>query len=196
MLVVTSDHGEMLGDYGLWGKGTFHDAAFHVPLIIRDPGQPLTQGKTVKTMTQSIDVTPSLLTRMDVEVPHSMDGQSLLPFLTDIDMASPAQSFSEYDFGHPIDPTVWQTQLGIATDDANFAVLRTDRHRLVHFASDLPPIVFDMGADGEHTNLAVAPENTWLCLDLSRQMLSHRMRNPEGSFAHTIISGGVHVGKN
>ncbi len=87
-IVVTSDHGEMLGDYGLWGKVTFHDAAFHVPLNIRDPGQPSTQGRTV-TMTQSIDVTPVLLTSMGLEVPRSMDGQSLLPFLTDIDTAPP-----------------------------------------------------------------------------------------------------------
>ncbi len=66
---------------------------------------------------------------------------------------------------------------------------------LVHFASDLLPIVFDMEADGERINLAEAPENIRLCLNLSRQMLSHRMRNPEGSFANTIVSGGAQVGR-
>lgn len=196
ILVVTSDHGEMLGDYGLWGKGTFHDAAFHVPLIIRDPSQPVTHGKTVNAMTQSIDVTPTLLTRMGVGVPHGMDGRSLLPFLSDVETDTPATSVSEYDFGHPITPTEWQTRLGIATDDANFAVLRTERYRLVHFACDLPPIVFDMAAEGERANLAEAPGNTGLCLDLSRQMLSHRMRNPDGLFSQTIVSGGVHVGED
>lgn len=193
MLVVTSDHGDMLGDYGLWGKGTFHDAAFHVPLIMRDPTRAGMHGKTVNTMTQSIDVTPSLLARIGADVPHSMDGQSLLPFLADVNAEDRSLSFSEFDFGHPIEATDWQTKLGIATDDANLAVLRTGNHLLVHFGCDLPPILFDMGGAGAQLNLADAPENAELCLDLSRKMLSHRMQNPEGTFSRTIIDGGVHV---
>ena len=37
LIVVTSDHGEMLGDHRMWGKECFYEPAFHVPLIIRDP---------------------------------------------------------------------------------------------------------------------------------------------------------------
>ena len=46
LIVVTADHGEMLGDNHLWGKNCPSDAAWHVPLIIRDPKQPDSFGKT------------------------------------------------------------------------------------------------------------------------------------------------------
>ena len=190
VLVVTSDHGEMLGDFGLWGKGSFHDAAFHVPLIIRDPNQPAMHGQSVGCMTQSIDVTPSILERVGASVPHAMNGDSLLPFLADVGAEHRTVSTSTYDFGHPIQPTTWQNQLGIETDAANLAVLRTDRHRLVHFACDLPPVVFDMERDGEHVNIA---DDTGLCLDLTQQLLSHRMANTDGTFSRTIVDGGLHV---
>jgi arylsulfatase A-like enzyme len=38
LIVVTSDHGELLGDHGCWGKMNYLDAAFRVPLMIRVPG--------------------------------------------------------------------------------------------------------------------------------------------------------------
>ena len=197
LVIVTSDHGEMLGDYGLWGKGSFHDAAFHVPLIIRDPARPEMHGRAVRTMTESIDVTPTILDRAGVAVPHSMDGQSLLPFLADVGAETRATSVSEYDFGHPIHPTEWQDQLDVPLDQANLAVLRTERHRLVHFAGDLPPLVFDMEGDGEARNIADDPKNAALCLDLTRRLLSHRMENRDGStsslFSRTIVDGGLHV---
>lgn len=195
ILVITSDHGEMLGDYGLWGKGTFHDAAYHVPLIIRDPAIPASHGNVFEGMTQSIDIAPTILSRVGVDVPHTMDGQSLLPLMDGSSVQRPKISFSEFDFGHPIQPTPWQTQLGINTDEANLAIFRTDRHRLIHFGCDLPPLVFEMAAKGEKVNLAEEPENAELCLDLTRQMLSHRMQNPDGTFSRTIVSGGVQVAK-
>ncbi|RMF40906.1 MAG: phosphonate monoester hydrolase, partial [Alphaproteobacteria bacterium] len=37
LLIVCSDHGEMLGDHGFWSKVTVFDAAYRIPLIIRDP---------------------------------------------------------------------------------------------------------------------------------------------------------------
>ncbi len=189
VMVITSDHGEMLGDYGMWDKGTFHDAAYHVPLIIRDPARRSMHGQTVEAMTQSIDVAPTLLTRMEVDVPHGTDGESLLPLLDDVSSACDRVSFSEYDFGDPIEPTEWQSRLGIPTDAANLAIFRTVRHRMVQFACDLPPLVFDMDAEGERVNI----DNPALALDLARQMLTHRMQNPEGTFSRTIVSGGVQV---
>ncbi|MYK31057.1 MAG: sulfatase-like hydrolase/transferase [Boseongicola sp. SB0670_bin_30] len=88
ILVVTSDHGEMLGDYGLWGKGTFHEAAFRVPLIVRDPSRPDTHGEIFDGMTESIDVAVTLLDRLGAGVPHAMNGTSLLPFLDDVQGAT------------------------------------------------------------------------------------------------------------
>ncbi len=37
LIVVTSDHGEQLGDHHLFGKLGFYDQSFHIPLIIKSP---------------------------------------------------------------------------------------------------------------------------------------------------------------
>ncbi len=186
LVLFTADHGEMLGDFGLWGKGTFHDAAFHVPLLIRAPG---IAPRTIDSMTESIDLAPTMLDWAGCKVPHSMDGESLLPLLR-TGQGGKAVTLSEHDFGNPIKPSSQQAFLGLPAREANLAVLRTDRHRLVHFAGPLPQVLFDMAADGEARDVAAGPEGERICLDLSRKMLCHRMAHPEGTFARTMVAGG------
>ncbi len=191
VLIVTSDHGEMLGDFDTWGKGTIHDAAFHVPLMIRVPGQ---GARVMEAMTESVDVAPTILDLAGCPVPHSMDGISLRS-LIETGRGGKAVSFSEHDFGDPVHPTKLQRALGLATDEANLCVLRTDTHRLVHFAGGLPQVLYDMGGAGETRDISRLPSSQATCLDLSRQMLCHRMVNPEGSFARTmVVDGGVKTG--
>ena len=195
ILVVTSDHGEMLGDYGLWGKRTFHDAAFRVPLIVRDPARADTHGQVVEGMTESIDVPVTLLDRLGVEVPHAMNGTSLLPLLEDVHGATRSCSMSEYDFGNPVTPTLWMRQLGVRSREANLAVLRSGRYRLVQFGCGLPPILFDMGRDGEGRDIAGDPGAPELLQRLMGELLRHRMSNAEGTFAATMVGdGGVRTG--
>ena len=197
ILVVTSDHGEMLGDFGLWGKATFHDAAFHVPLIVRDPARPEMHGRAVGGMTESIDVSVSLIERLGGEVPHSMNGTSILAMLDDTNVPGKTATFSEYDFGNPVQPTNWMEELGLHSSVANLAVLRTERHRLVQFGCDLPPVLFDMEGDGEALDVSGQPNEMSNLLDLTRHMLCYRMVNPESTFARTIVgNGGVRTGAN
>ena len=47
LIVLTADHGEMLGDHGLWAKEHIYDPAYKVSLIIRDPDQPKQDRKSV-----------------------------------------------------------------------------------------------------------------------------------------------------
>jgi arylsulfatase A-like enzyme len=191
ILVVTADHGEMLGDFGLWGKGTFHDAAFHVPLMIRVPGQ---APRRIDAMTESIDVAPTLLDLTGVEIPASMNGASLRG-LVETGQGGKAVTFSEHDFGDPVKPTAIQAKLGLPAREAALAVLRTDTYRLVHFAAPLPQIAFDMTAEGELRDISAMPKGEAICLDLSRKMLCHRMANPESTFAATmVVDGGVKNG--
>ena len=189
-VIFTADHGEMLGDHGLWGKGTFHDAAFHVPLVVHAPGKP---PRAIEAMTESVDLAPTILDWAGCAVPHSMDGRSLLPLL-ETGRGGRAVTFSEHDFGNPVAPTAQQAALGLSADEANLAVLRTDTHRLVHFAGALPQVLFDMTAEGEARDVSTGIEGRSICLDLSRKMLCHRMTNPEGTFARTMVSDqGVRV---
>lgn len=194
LIVLTADHGEMLGDYGLWGKMTFHDAAFHVPLIIRAPHVAV-RGITVTEPTESIDVTPTILRCLGLDVPHSMDGKSLIPFL---DGTTPKDwrkaTVSELDFGDPIFPTLWQTDHGLSIDAANLAVLRRGPMRYVQFAGGLPPILIDASSGIEGRNLAMNSVYLQTMLDLMQDMLCHRMVNTDGTFSRTLITDdGVKV---
>jgi hypothetical protein len=93
---------------------------------------------------KSIVVCPTLLELIGAQVQHAPDGQSLLPLLANVTAEKRSISTSHYGFGYLIWPTPWRDQLGVTIDAANMTVLRTDRHRLAHFACDLPSILFDM----------------------------------------------------
>lgn len=77
LVVFTADHGEMLGDHGLYGKIGFWRPAFHVPLIIVDPGQSHRVGTIWKGVTGSVDVLPTVLGGLGIPIPVQCDGIDL-----------------------------------------------------------------------------------------------------------------------
>lgn len=187
MVVITADHGEMLGDHHVWGKMSIYDAAYRTPLLIHMPGGK--GGTQVQAMTESIDITPTILDWVGQEAPAAMDGRSLMPFLhgeTPEDWRD--YTFSELDFSDPLAPNTWQQILGVPHDAANLAILRDGRFTLVEFAADLPPILFDCDGAGEMRNVAGDPALATDLARLSRQMLRHRMRNMDHTLSMTQIT--------
>ncbi|WP_170429178.1 sulfatase-like hydrolase/transferase [Ruegeria arenilitoris] len=183
LVVITADHGEMLGDRHGWGKMTVYDAAYQTPLMIRMPGNKTRAGAVVSEPTESVDITPTILDWIGQSIPNAMDGRSLLPLLH----GHPPEdwrtyTFSELDFAEPEQPTLWQQQLGTGNSDSCLGILRDDRFTLVEFAADFPPILFDHRKDGELQNVAGDPEYLTDLMRLSRQMLRHRMQNMD----HTL----------
>lgn len=190
LIVVTADHGEMLGDHGLWGKMSYFDAAYHTPLIIRAPGGLAGAGMEIDAPTESVDVAPTILDLLGLEVPDTMDGRSLRGFLA---AGQPpkdwrSHSFSELDYGDPVTPTHWQRRLDLPTDAANLAILRGPRHTLVHFNGGLPPVLFDHTGAGEAVDMAADPEAAPILLDMTRALLDHRMAHANGGFERTMIT--------
>ena len=186
LIVVTSDHGEMLGDHGCWGKINYLDAAFRVPLMIRVPGA---SPARVDQPTESVDVMPTILDWLDQDCPDSVDGRSLLPLARG---AVPERwrdySVSELDFGDPVSPTAMQRNLGLASDECGVAILRAASHSLVHFNGGLPPILFDHDGAGEGRNIAGDSGADSLRLAMLERLLTHRMRHAEGRFSRTMIT--------
>ena len=82
IIIFTSDNGYYLGEYGLAGKWFGHDESIRVPLIIYDPRDESTS-KVNEQMALNIDLAPTILDYAGVEIPQSMQGKSLLPFLND-----------------------------------------------------------------------------------------------------------------
>ncbi|TNJ47806.1 sulfatase-like hydrolase/transferase [Phaeobacter sp. B1627] len=178
LVVMTADHGEMLGDHHMWGKQTFYDAAYHTPLSIRLPGNGAQAGLVRLEPTESVDLMPTILDFNEQPVPNAVDGRSLMPLLRG---ETPADwrrySFSELDYGDPVAPTPWQHALGSGASDSNLAILRDARFTLVVFASDLPPVLFDHEGAGEMENVAGDPARAGDLNRMMQAMLRHRMGN-------------------
>lgn len=189
LLVISADHGEMLGDRHSWGKMSVYEAAYKTPLIIHMPGNQDNAGSKVQAVTESIDLTPTILDWVGQEIPNSMDGTSLLPLLRGEEPEDWRQySYSELDFGDPESPSIWQRHLGIGPSQTNLAILRDDRFTLVEFAADLPPLLFDHHGKGEMEDVAQQPELQAELNRLTRQMLRHRMRNMDQTLSLDSIT--------
>jgi choline-sulfatase len=75
----TSDHGEMAGEHGLWGKHCFYEESVRVPMILSGPGIPA--GRRVQENVSHVDVYPTLCELGGLPVPDGLRGQSMLPLL-------------------------------------------------------------------------------------------------------------------
>ena len=82
VIVVTSDHGEQLGDQGRIAKGGFFEASYHIVGIVRDPTRPEGYGGRVEAFTENVDVMPTLCEAMGLDVPAQCDGLPLSAFLS------------------------------------------------------------------------------------------------------------------
>ena len=147
LIVFTSDHAEMLGDHWCWGKETPFDAAVRVPMIVKSPlVTQSARGGVVDAFTEHVDVTPTILDHIGVEVPLQCDGRSLRPFL---EGGQPAKwrdaAHWEFDFRNINDESV-DGRFGISIDECCLAVVRTTKQKYVHFAG-LPPLYYDIADD-------------------------------------------------
>jgi arylsulfatase A-like enzyme len=80
LVVVTSDHGEMLGEHDQVGHVTLYEENLLVPLIVSAPGG-RGHGREVEDQARSVDVAPTVLDLLDVEQVPGVDGVSLTPLL-------------------------------------------------------------------------------------------------------------------
>lgn len=92
LIVLLSDHGEGLGDHGEQEHGIFlYREAIHVPLLVKLP-KSLRAGESIDRPVQLIDVAPTALKVVGVEVPKTLTGASLLDTPSN---ATPRRIYSE-----------------------------------------------------------------------------------------------------
>lgn len=78
---------------------------------------------------------------------------------------------------------------GASLEEANLAILREDRFKLIHFNGGLPPLLFDLDEDpNELVNLANDPAHTATLLRLTQKLLNHRMRHNDRTLADVKIT--------
>ena len=78
IIVLWGDHGWHLGDHDLWHKHTNFEEATRAPLIIAGPG--IKSGKT-NSLTEFVDVFPTICDLAGVTIPKNLDGKSLKPLM-------------------------------------------------------------------------------------------------------------------
>jgi arylsulfatase A-like enzyme len=81
LVIYMSDHGEMLGDHGIYLKGPyFYEPAVHVPLIV-SWAEKLAGGRRSKALVELVDLAPTLLDAAGLPRHPAMQGHSLWPML-------------------------------------------------------------------------------------------------------------------
>jgi choline-sulfatase len=160
VVIVLADHGEMLGDKGLWYKMSFYENSVRVPLIVNAPGR--FAARRVSAAASLLDITPTLVDlaggrSAEVEA----DGRSLLPHLQG--RGAPDETVAEYLAEGAIAPIV---------------MIRRGSHKFVHSPAD-PDQLFDLTSDpAERTNLAAAPEHA-ATIEAFREEVARRWRLDE-----------------
>ncbi len=76
LVVFTSDHGELLGDFGSFGKRSFHEAAQRVPMIVRLPGV-FEAGRVCESPVSLVDLLPTFAGLAEAGAPDETDGMDL-----------------------------------------------------------------------------------------------------------------------
>ena len=79
IILLTCDHGDMLGDLGIFAKRTFYERSANIPMILAPAGHPrLKPGTTDSRLVGLQDVMPTLLTMAGLPVPKTCNGMDIL----------------------------------------------------------------------------------------------------------------------
>lgn len=149
LVVYASDHGEQIGEHGLWWKHTFYEDSAKVPVILSWPAG-LPKGERRKQVVNLVDVTATMLDATGAPPLANADGTSFLNVARDADAPWQDLTFSEYCQGSKFD---W----GVPGTTQN-RMVRDGRYKLNYYHR-MEPQLFDLQEDpDESRDLANDPE--------------------------------------
>jgi arylsulfatase A-like enzyme len=143
IVIYMSDHGEMLGDHGIYLKGPyFYDCMMRVPLIIRWPAR-YKAGLRSDALVEMVDLVPTLLDAAGIPIYSGVQGRSLTPVLTGQTTQHRDSIYAE----HFDSSSLYQTPPMAAS-------VRTERYKLSYFQNFAAGELYDLQKDpGEVENL-------------------------------------------
>jgi arylsulfatase A-like enzyme len=95
MVIVTSDHGESLGEHQWVGHNHMWEEQLRVPLMIRFPDG-AHAGQRVDAPTMLVDILPTVLSQLQLPTPSAVQGESLLPYIDGVADGANRMRVAEY----------------------------------------------------------------------------------------------------
>ncbi len=161
MIVLTSDHGDFLGDHWMGEKTFFHDTSTKVPLIIYDPSPEAdaTRGTVCDALVEAIDLAPTFVEVAGGEPAyHVLEGESLLPILR----GQRTETLRDYvicEYDYSASPVA--TALDASVRDGVMFMVANKEWKLVHCEGGYRPILFDLINDPDELNDLGDSDDHW-----------------------------------
>jgi arylsulfatase A-like enzyme len=161
IVVFTSDHGESLGDHGLFEKGCrFYEGLVRVPLIFSCPAR-LTCAVRYDMLVELLDMTSTIVDLAGLPQPEYMKGHSLVSLIESGEPAEPIREFVRCEYFDALDPLFTNGSGTYAT------MYRDDRYKLSVYHGHGLGELYDLVTDPwEFDNLWDEPQH---------QELRHRL---------------------
>ncbi|MBK1880468.1 sulfatase family protein [Pelagicoccus mobilis] len=167
LIVFTSDHGELLGDYNCFGKRSPHDSALRIPMICRHP-ETFEAGRQIDAPVNLIDLVPTFMEAAKVDLSKTkFQGNSLQSIHAD-----PGIRNSVY------------AQLGTA--EQALYVIATRKWKYAYCSADGTELLFDLEKDPLETQNRA---NTPLCREIQNELKQELMAHLRDGGQQVAIDG-------
>ena len=169
VVIYTTDHGENIGEHGLWWKNCMYEHAARVPLIVSWPAR-WRGGQRRTEVCSLLDVNRTIAELGGARAPDDWDGRSMVKWLDKPGTKWDGWAISEY-YAHNI--------------ASGFAMLRKGRYKYVYHtpADDEHPAereLYDLNTDpGEFNNLAGEPEHSDRIAAMHTFLVNELGENPD-----------------
>ena len=168
IVIYTTDHGENLGEHGMWWKNNMYDTAAKIPLIIGFPDK-RHAGKRIEGVCNMLDLVPTIAEWCGAEASPDWDGDSLTG------LVEGGSGWRDYAVSE------YHAQ-AIA---AGHCMIRRGKYKYVYYSKidgnhPAEKQLFDLDADpGEFNNLAGDPQQAGLIKELHALLVKELGRDPE-----------------
>lgn len=131
LLVITSDHGESLGEHGENSHGWFiYNSTTHVPLVMKLPGR--NKSRIVEEKVALIDLAPTILNQLGISVPADMEGQDLSSLLA----GDQVNAVERFIYSEALEPSRYGCSSLLALQDSQWKYIQSSQPELYDLRLD------------------------------------------------------------